>query len=91
MGLCFATAIVLFLNLPFGLQRARGRKFSWQWILPIRLPVPLSIALCFYGGFGCRLITFPAVIGAFFLGEFAGGEVGCLLGHRVNQYPSIPP
>jgi hypothetical protein len=81
MGLWFVAAIVFFLNLPFGFWRARVRNFSWQWILAIHLPVPLIIVLRFYGGLGWRFITFPVLIGAYFLGQFTGGKVSRLLGH----------
>jgi len=79
MGLWSVAALVFVLNLPFGLWRARVRRFSWPWILAIHLPVPLIIALRIYGGLGWRFITFPVLIGAFFAGQFAGGKAGHLL------------
>jgi hypothetical protein len=72
-------AIVFLLNLPFGYWRNKVRKFSWQWILAIHLPVPIIIALRIYGGLGWQFITFPVLVGAFFLGQIAGGEIGTLL------------
>ena len=81
MRLWIVAAIVFFLNLPFGYWRVRVRKFSWQWILAIHLPVPLIIALRIYSGLGWRFVTFPVLIGAFFLGQFAGGKIGRWLDH----------
>jgi hypothetical protein len=82
MGLWLVAATVFLLNLPFGCWRASVRKLSWQWILAVHLPVPLIIALRIYGGLGWRLITFPVLIGAFFLGQFTGGLANRWLGHH---------
>jgi hypothetical protein len=82
MELWLDAGIVFFLNLPFGFWRARVRTFSWQWILAVHLPVPLIIALRIYSGLGWRFITFPVLIGAFFLGQFAGGIASRLLSHQ---------
>jgi hypothetical protein len=72
----FAVALAVFvLNLPFGYWRASVRKFSWQWICAIHLPVPLVIALRIYSGLGWQLITFPVVIGAYFAGQYAGSLI----------------
>jgi len=68
-------ALVFVLNIPFGYWRARVRKFSLQWILAIHLPVPLVIAFRVLWGLGWQFVTFPVLIGAFFLGQFAGGRL----------------
>lgn len=81
MTLWIDAIIVFLLNLPFGFWRARVRKFSWQWVMAIHLPVPLIITLRFYSGLGFRFVTFPVLIGAFFLGQFAGGKLEPLLRH----------
>lgn len=78
MSLWSVAALVFLLNIPFGYWRARARKFSWQWILAIHLPVPLVIALRIFSGLGWQLISFPVVIGAFFLGQFCGGRLARL-------------
>lgn len=71
----WVVAIFIFLlNLPFGYWRARVRKFSLQWVLAIHLPVPLVIACRIFSGLGWHLMTFPVMIGAFFLGQFVGGK-----------------
>jgi hypothetical protein len=37
--------------------------------------VPIIIALKIFSGLGFKLITFPVIIGAFFLGQFVGGRL----------------
>jgi hypothetical protein len=69
---------VLVLNLPFGFWRAGTRRFSRPWILAIHCPVPLVVALRLLSGLGYRLVTFPVLIGAFFLGQFLGGRLRAL-------------
>lgn len=85
MSLWLVAAIVLFLNLPFGFWRSKVRKFSWQWILAIHLPVPMIIALRLYSGLGFQLISFPILISAFFLGQYAGGRINRLLTGRKQE------
>ena len=75
MVLWIVAALVFTVNIPFGYWRARVRKFSAQWILAIHLPVPLVISLRVLSGLGWQFITFPVLIGAFFLGQFAGGRI----------------
>lgn len=78
MNLWTVAAIVFFINLPFGFWRASVPKFSRQWILAIHLPVPFVIALRIFSGLGWAFITFPVLIGAFFLGQFIGGKIAGL-------------
>jgi hypothetical protein len=75
MNLWMVAAIVLVLNIPFGYWRAGVRKFSWQWVLAIHLPVPMIIALRIYSGLGFQFYTFPIMIGAFYLGQMSGGRL----------------
>jgi hypothetical protein len=75
MTLWIVAAFVFVLNLPFGYWRARVRRFSAQWVLAIHLPVPIVIACRIFSGLGWHLATFPAMIGAFFLGQFVGGKL----------------
>ena len=82
MRLWLIAVLVFLLNLPFGLWRARVRKFSWQWILAIHLPVPAIILLRIYGGLGWRFVTFPVLVAAFFAGQFAGGMASSVLNRR---------
>jgi hypothetical protein len=41
----------------------------------VHLPVPVVIALRIYSGLGFKLISFPVIVGAYFLGQFVGGRV----------------
>jgi hypothetical protein len=75
MGLWTVAPLVFLLNLPFGYWRASVRKMSRQWFLAVLIPVPLVIALRIYSGLGFKLISFPVIVGAFFLGQFVGGRV----------------
>ncbi len=72
----FEIALLVFiLNLPFGYWRARTRKFSWQWILAIHLPVPGVVALRIYNGLGWQLASFLVLIASYFLGQFVGAKI----------------
>jgi hypothetical protein len=75
MSLWTVALLVFLLNLPFGYWRASVRKLSAQWFLAVLLPVALIIALIIFSGPGWKLITFPVLIGAFFLGKFVGGRL----------------
>lgn len=75
MNLALVAVAVFVLNLPFGYWRAGVRKFSWQWIAAIHAPVPAVVALRLASGLGFQLVTFPVLIGAFFLGQRFGGSL----------------
>jgi hypothetical protein len=75
MSLWTVAPLVFLINLPFGYWRASVRRLAGQWFLAALLPVPLVIALRVYSGLGFKLISFPVIIGAFFLGQFVGGRV----------------
>jgi hypothetical protein len=75
MSLWTVALLVFLLNLPFGYWRASVKKLSRQWFLAVHIPVPLVIALRIYSGLGFKLINFPVIVGAFFLGQFVGGKV----------------
>jgi hypothetical protein len=75
MGLWTVALLVFLLNLPFGYWRASVRRRSSQWFLAVLLPVPLGIAPSVFSGLGWKLISFPVLVGAFFLGQFVGGRV----------------
>jgi hypothetical protein len=72
MSLWTVAIIVFVLNMPFGYWRARSRRFSRQWFLAVHLPVPAIIGFRIFAGLGWHFITFPVLIGAFFLGQTAG-------------------
>jgi len=79
MSLWTVALLVFLLNLPFGYWRASTKKFSRQWMLAIHLPVPLVIALRVWSGLGWKLISFPVLVGAFFLGQYVGGRVRLII------------
>ncbi len=71
----WAVALAVFLiNLPFGYWRAGVRKFSWRWIVSVHAPVPAVVSLRLASGLGFQFITFPVLIGAYFLGQMCGGK-----------------
>lgn len=75
LRLWIVALVVFLLNVPFGYWRAKVRKFSVQWVLAIHVPVPFIIGLRIFSGLGWHFITFPVLIGAFFLGQFFGGRI----------------
>jgi phosphoglycerol transferase MdoB-like AlkP superfamily enzyme len=75
MGLWTVTLLVFVLNLPFGYWRASVKRLSTRWFLALLLPVPSVIALVIFSGQRWKLISLPALAGAFFLGQFVGGKV----------------
>ena len=81
MKLWTVAIIVLILNLPFGYWRANVKKFSYQWFLAVHIPVPFVIAMRIFGGLGWQFITFPILVGAFFVGQLLGG----LLNHNRSE------
>jgi len=85
LDLTLATLSVFLINLPFGYWRAPTNKFSWQWFLFIHLPIPLVILLRFYFELGFEFYTYPFLIAAFFLGQFAGGKLYAKYGKRKEE------
>ena len=75
MRLVILSVFVFLINLPFGWWRGRVRKFSLQWFLSIHLPVPLVIAVRVFGGLGFELKTYPALVGAYFVGQLLGSRL----------------
>ncbi len=75
LNVLYVAIIVLVINIPFGYWRKSVNKFSLQWILAVHLPVPFVIALRFLSGLGFQFITYPALVGAFFLGQLIGSKI----------------
>ena len=75
MKLALISILTFILNLPFGYWRANVRKFSFQWVLAIHIPVILVIIERIFSGLGFEFITYPVLIGSFFLGQFMGGKI----------------
>ncbi len=78
MRLWVVAAVVFVLNMPFGYWRANCVKFSRQWFLAVHLPVPAIIALRIFASLGWHFITFPVLIGAFFVGQMTGSSLALL-------------
>ena len=66
---------VLFLNVPFGYWRAGTERFSRPWFLAVHAPVPFVIALRLSWGIAWRFGNLPMLMGAYFLGQMAGGQL----------------
>jgi len=71
----FATGFVFLINLPFGLWRARSKRFSRPWFLAVHVPVILAIGFRILMGIRFMLGTVPLFVGAFFLGQSVGGRL----------------
>lgn len=85
MKLYIVAAIVLLFNVPFGYWRANEKKFSLNWILSIHVPVPFIIGLRFLSGLGFAFMTYPVLVGAFFLGQYSGKKLSLRL-NRENYF-----
>ncbi len=72
MNLIYVAIFILIFNLPFGYWRSNVKKFSSQWFLSVHIPVPFIILLRIYSGIGWAFITYPILVGAFFLGQLSG-------------------
>ena len=88
MNLYVDALVILLLNIPFGYWRANTKKFSWQWILSIHIPVPIVIMIRIFTHLGWKLITFPVLISSFFIGQFLGGKLFSYLKGRSNIEPT---
>lgn len=82
------SVIVLLINIPFGYWRANVPKFSSQWVLAIHIPIPFIIALRIFSGIGWQPISFPLLVGAFFLGQFGGSYAKKNLARRSPTFRS---
>ncbi len=74
INLGIVTVITFVVNMSFGYWRASVKKFSLQWFLAVHLPIPLIVFLRFYFELGFQFYTYPFLVGAFFLGQFAGAK-----------------
>jgi len=70
--LVIISIIVFIFNIPFGYWRANVKKFSFQWILAVHIPVPFIIALRIFGSIGFAWYTYVLFVGAFFTGQSFG-------------------
>jgi hypothetical protein len=75
LRLLIVAVIVFIINFPFGYWRDTVKKFSLYWFLAVHLPVPLVVLVRIYSNLGFQLISYPVVVGAFFLGQYAGARL----------------
>jgi len=75
MRLTIITLVVFICNIPFGYWRANVKKYAWQWILAIHLPVPLIVFMRIYYHLGFAWYTYIFLVAAFFLGQQTGGKL----------------
>jgi hypothetical protein len=72
LKLLIVTVIVLIINVPFGYWRDSVKRFSVKWFLAVHLPVPFVVLVRIYSDLGFQLVSYPVIVGAFFLGQYAG-------------------
>ena len=75
MRLAIITLVVFISNIPFGYWRANVKKYSWQWILAIHLPVPFIVLMRIYYHLGFAWQTYVFMVAAFFWGQHLGGKL----------------
>ncbi len=76
MPLGIVSATILMFNLPFGYWWAHTDKFSLQWFLAVHLPVLFAFCVRSMAGVSLlHLATFPAVVGAYAVGQFLGAKL----------------
>jgi hypothetical protein len=85
MHLGIVSVAVFFFNLPCGYWRAHAGKFSLQWFLAVHVPVLVAVSLRVLSGLGWHLVTFPALVGAYCVGQFLGGRIYGLWKKRGNM------
>jgi hypothetical protein len=61
------------LNIPFGMLRARARKFSLKWFLYIHLPIPFIFLARVMSNLDYRYI--PIFVFAAIIGQLMGGKM----------------
>jgi hypothetical protein len=74
LRLFIAAALVFIINVPFGYWRDTVKKFSLKWLLAVHLPVPVVVLIRIYSDIGFQFYTYPILVGAFFIGQFAGAR-----------------
>jgi len=75
LALLYDTLFVFLFNLPFGYWRINVKKFSFQWVLAVHIPVPFIIALRIYTTVGFAWYTYIFMVAAFFLGQKMGALI----------------
>ena len=75
MNLFIVSILVFVLNVPFGMWRAKTKRFSLQWFLSVHVPIPFIVGLRFLFHLGFKWWTYPFLVGAFFLGQLSGKKI----------------
>ncbi|MFA8433986.1 MAG: hypothetical protein ACEPOZ_05670 [Marinifilaceae bacterium] len=75
INLLYAILATFFLNLPFGYIRQGFKRYSFNWFFAIHVPIPVVIFFRYFFELGFQLYTYPFMLGAFFLGQFAGKKL----------------
>jgi len=83
MHLLIAALIVFLMNIPFGYWREHVPRLSARWFLAIHIPIPAVVAVRFIEHLGFQLYTYPAMVAAFFSGQYFGGW---LYKHYAGRY-----
>ncbi len=71
----FLCLFIFILNIPFGIWRAKVKKFSTQWFFAVHLPVPVIIITRLFMNIPLTLKTFPLFIFFYFSGQFVGSFI----------------
>ncbi len=79
---------VFVLNIPFGYWRSNVKKFSWQWVLSIHIPVPIIIGLRIFSGIGFAWYTYVILVAAFFFGQKVGNMIYLTFLQQYEQVSS---
>ena len=75
MSLGIVLVIICLLNLPFWYWRVHVKRFSFQWVLVVHLPVPFVIIVRMLDGVGWHIKTFPLLVVAYFAGQYLGSSL----------------
>jgi hypothetical protein len=66
-------AFTLLINLPFGVARAKAKKYSLRWFLYIHLPIPFIFLARVLSDIGMKYI--PVFVVAALIGQILGGKI----------------
>ncbi len=69
----FLFSFTYMINLPFGILRAKSRRYSLRWFLFIHAPIPLVYLLRVISGLDYHYI--PVLVLAAVLGQLMGGKI----------------
>ncbi|HEY6626940.1 MAG TPA: hypothetical protein VIZ21_08285 [Ignavibacteriaceae bacterium] len=75
MNYILLTLFVFIINIPFGYWRANVRKFSFQFLLAIHLPVLFIVLFRILTGTGFEYETLFVTVPTFFLGQLVGSKI----------------